>query len=960
MRVLFQSAKWDIAVLTVDDTAQGRENWVQPATAQPVIVRLSKSAELSCQTVGFPQSETQGRDTADPSDVVRQTEQAVGTVEPAGQGKPPVGPRELPLVWMPLDVDTATPGTQAGWGGMSGAGVVLPDGRLIGLVVDAEAEHQQRRLYLVPLAEVLDRDAEFGVVAGSAGAPLLVEVRHAAQFRETLMKSTLGTDGLPRRIDQIHDLGVFGVERADLPGEPTYLDYVDRDDDHLLERRLADAVERQRVLLVVGVAASGKSRSAAQAAGRVLGQYRLLCPKFYTLPALARLPLGDLLPAVVWLDDVQDYAHGTLRDDLEELLTAGVAVVATVRRKALENLTAPGEVRDPDGKALCDKQLVDRVDWPLAWSVSDRARVSGKVRHPGLQRAISKGMPLGVYCVAGPELLRRIEEAISNEEMFWGYPLIRTVLDWYRTGIATGAPLTAVMKLMPLVAAQLKGHPIEENLLKEDVDEALNYFTHAVIGEGRQTRQSVITVLDADNGPATITVHDFVLDRDHEVEGHSLLDEVWITTLNAAPDTSAQFRIGITAYNQNRRDISLNVMQALADDGVTLAMCNVGALLLDHDPNNARHWLERALASEDPQVVPLAQANLGVVLMRAGELGRARELLEAALESEDPQVVPLAQTNLARLLMTAEETRPARELLEAALESEDPQVVPLAQTNLARLLMMAGEPEGARELLEAALASGNPQAMPQANDLLGDLLASQKDWQGAQNAYQAAIDSADPYWTPFAQIDLGLLRQRQGDVTEARELLEAALESGNPQAVPIAQANLGAVLMRAGETGRGRELLEAALESGNPQAVPIAQANLGVVLMRAGETGRGRELLEMAIASRDPQVVPLAQKRLGEQLISGGDIAKGLELLKMAIASRDPQVVEPVMGNLGAALYGAGAGAAGGGARVGQPTGSTTGAGESERTADARRGDEAGAAAAEDGARVDPAGDVEE
>ena len=74
--------------------------------------------------------------------------------------------------------------------------------------------------------------------------------------------------------------------------------------------------------------------------------------------------------------------------------------------------------------------------------------------------------------------------------------------------------------------------------------------------------------------------------------------------------------------------------------------------------------------------------------------------------------MPLAQANLGVLLMNAGEPERARELLEAALASGNPQVVPLAQVNLGRLLIVAGEPERARELLEAALAWGGEPAGP--------------------------------------------------------------------------------------------------------------------------------------------------------------------------------------------------------------------------------------------------------
>ncbi|GFJ95561.1 hypothetical protein [Phytohabitans rumicis] len=61
----------------------------------------------------------------------------------------------MPRQWMPLDVSTATPVARSGWGGMSGAGVLLPEGQLVGVVVGADADRQQRRLMVVPLEAAL-------------------------------------------------------------------------------------------------------------------------------------------------------------------------------------------------------------------------------------------------------------------------------------------------------------------------------------------------------------------------------------------------------------------------------------------------------------------------------------------------------------------------------------------------------------------------------------------------------------------------------------------------------------------------------------------------------------------------------------------------------------------------------------------------------------------------------------
>ena len=653
-----------------------------------------------------------------------------------------------------------------------------------------------------------------------AGQALETREKAAKQYQNALRRSTLGADSMPLVIDQISELEVFGVKRADLPHEPTYLSYVTRDDDPELEHHMSGAVEQGRMLLVVGDAAAGKSRSTAEAARRVLPRHRLLCPKFSHergLPAVVELPLRKLRPAVVWLDNVEQYAHAALRDNLQQLREAGVPVIATVRSQVLEDLTKPG-VSDPAGEALHDKRLIDRFNWPLQeWSPGECTRLAGKVQDPGLLHAVENGMPVGVYCVAGPQLLERVEDTRDYQEMPWRYALIRTALEWYRTGIATAAPLTVVTELMPHVASE-EGFPFDVKDHYQDMDDALNWFKCNVTGgRGQQSQQSVITVLPTDGGPAaSLKVHEYVLDH-YLREVCILTNEIWSAALQ---DNSAAFRISVAAYSQNREDIALIAMKPLAEQGNPMAMCNMGALLMGRDLRSAQAWVERALHSRDNTVVPIAQTNLGEILMIQGkEPGRARELLQAAIDSRNPQAVPTAQATLGGLLVV-EEPGHARELLQAAIDSRNPQAVPTAQLNLGRLLVeeepgrarellqaaidsrnpqavpmaqatLGGllteeEPGRARELLQAAIDSSNWQAVPVAGDFLGDLLASQEDFVGAETAYNLAIKSGHPDWAPIARVDLAVLLRDHGYIKRARLLLEQVVAGGHPELGPTA------------------------------------------------------------------------------------------------------------------------------------------------------------------------------
>ncbi|MGA5065320.1 NACHT domain-containing protein [Streptomyces exfoliatus] len=190
MRLVADDADWDLAILEVD-VPQAPNAWEPPQSSSPIIATVGTSVEPNCEAVGFPDDAVQSEAAQSPATAVRQTEQVWGTLLPMGQAKVPVAPqRHLPKRWVPLDIFTAAPLRQADWGGMSGAGVVIPGSRLVGIVVGAEADHQQRRLFVVPLATAVGSSPLLreGLEALLEG-PLVVEPRHG---EEIAIEASLG------------------------------------------------------------------------------------------------------------------------------------------------------------------------------------------------------------------------------------------------------------------------------------------------------------------------------------------------------------------------------------------------------------------------------------------------------------------------------------------------------------------------------------------------------------------------------------------------------------------------------------------------------------------------------------------------------------------------------------------------------------------------------------------------
>ncbi|WP_372671127.1 trypsin-like peptidase domain-containing protein [Amycolatopsis kentuckyensis] len=202
MRVVADDPEWDLVVLEVDPAdPKGLAAWLTPASNGPRIVELASAAELRCETVGFPDANAPPLPGTSADETVRQSEHAVGMLLPMGQVKPRAGGASQV---MPLDVATATPEQVAQWGGMSGAGVVLADGRLAGIVVEVEPDRQARRLLAVPLATALAASPRLREALKTVtGHPVVPEKRDAdrawplplAQPIELFQANHLAVDG---------------------------------------------------------------------------------------------------------------------------------------------------------------------------------------------------------------------------------------------------------------------------------------------------------------------------------------------------------------------------------------------------------------------------------------------------------------------------------------------------------------------------------------------------------------------------------------------------------------------------------------------------------------------------------------------------------------------------------------------------------------------------------------------
>jgi TPR repeat protein len=841
MALLAEDEAWDVALLGVARDSGRRDpsgpRWLKPLSPSPTFAGLGTSAERHCEAVGFPQSEVQRTPEGDPVAVVRQSEQLVGTLLPAGQAKRPVNPdRPLPRRWMPFDVDGVTPGTQAGWGGMSGAGVLLGDGRIAALVVDAESGHQQRRLYVVPLPDVL---AESGPVAQALAAmlgdPVVIEARDAPLYRNVLQDDCLAPDGLPMRVGEA-GYKTFGAKPAGIPGEPAFLDYVPRDADQTLRDALQEAQVERRMLVVVGGSAGGKSRSAAEATRLHLPDHRLLCPRQTALARVNELPVADLGPALVWLDDAERYDERAFRDSIGWLLRSGVVVVATIRRTELERRMPKGDLRNPLGEVLTNRELAVQVAWPVIWNDEERTRVGEHVRYPALLAWVAAGKSPSAWVVAGPALQDRLDDAKADDEQPVRYGVVRTVLDWYGTGIAQPIPAAVIPRLLHAYAGY-EPDPAE-------VEAALQWGFESVTGAGRITSQSLLAKTP---GGDAVTVHDYIQDAHAQGSETAIADVVWRAALDEATSTDARYGVGFIAAVRGNAGVASEAWLPLAAEGDTEAMLSLGILFQDSDRDQAVHWFEKAAEAGKAE----AMFGLGVLLAdrdqdqalrwyeKAAEAGNADAMynLGVLLRYEDPDQAGIWYQRAAKaghvgamynlgLMLAANDPGQARRWLEKAAEAghADPMY------HLA-LLLKDSDPDQALRWLEKAAEAGRVDAMFD----LGMLLAN-RDQDQAVRWFEKAAEAGNI----VAMFDLGvLLADRDRD--RALRWYEKAAEAGHAEAM----YNL-ALLLKDGDPDQARRWYEKAAEPGH--AIPPSMLRQ---LLNAIDASQARRRYEKAAEAGD-------------------------------------------------------------------------------------------------------------
>lgn len=566
-------------------------------------------------------------------------------------------------------------------------------------------------------------------------------------FHSSLKRASLDAQDYPLTLASISNLTTFGVKASQLDMTNSGIDYIQRDADEALEECMKRAANDRIGVLVVGASSAGKTHSAAQAAKSLWPNRNILIPQIGQVRTLLDFPASLLRRSLVWMDDIDRYGGEDIGEILGLLLRADAFVVATIRRSQFEDLSETTRISSPIGLALLDKRIFRRVLWKLEWSPRERARaidVLTSNNRPGAALAVAQGTPLGAYFVAGPALVNRLELAETDEEWPLRYKLVRTVLDWSRTGFEQGIPFSIASDLLD-----------DEGLSPEEQDrvDAREWSTQDVVGAGRLAKQSLLTISASQHRVDVISVHDFVLDHDRRFP-RWIPERVWHAILKQPSSDLERLAVARSAYSQGRYRTAIRAYLPLAKRGDPSAMHALGVLYEQIDQKVAQSWLEKALAAGSIE----SAVNLAFLVERSDPL-RAFDLFKLAANGDSV----LGTVNFAlrlRLDGNSQQRERSVEILLNAAKGGSPR----AMSVLASIYLEIGDKSEAAYWITLAMETDAVDC----GIVLGEMFESQ-NWPEAATALWERAESAGSY---EAMGLLGRLHLRTGNERTGLDWLE--------------------------------------------------------------------------------------------------------------------------------------------------------------------------------------------
>ena len=676
----------------------------------------------------------------------------------------------------------------------------LDTGRPTGLTLLPEPTDWQTGL--TPLPEPIDGD--FIDFRGGTFTGPVVGVQHVNNTYGNPPPSGTQPGQLDWQLAQDVEPRTHGVRPTRrVKGLPALPPYVGRDQDAMVNSALVQASSEGGLVVVLGPAYVGKSRTALAAMAQVVPEYRVFAPAQHEdlrkLPALLR---GRTERCVVWLDDLDMHlGSGGLEPRLLGQLTGLEAVVlATMREDAYARYARRTSAQ---GRLLGLAQLVElRRDWGPA----ERKRAE-KTGDPRLIEAARESGTVGVatYLAIGPRLWNDWQLAPNRERHPRAHALVRAAVDLARCGLKGPLP-------QDLLVTVHEGYGIA-GLERESLEDAWEWA-----GRKRYGVLHMLSCSEGEQGHFGDVLPYFVHTAEQAEQDERfppVAGWVWGHALEAARANPAAYDVGNVVAGAR----AAYVREAEAGDGWAMHALGLLEESLD-DGEKAESWFRRAAEAGWVE----SAGHLGRLLVERGENREAEPFLESAAEAGDGY----AATLLGKLLLE----RAERWLQKGAIEG-----IPEAAHRLGDVLLGKGEVRIAGAFYGSAASMGYTEVAlslgswhllcnerEQAEVWLGRAAADGNEWagylQGLLRVKPEPLAEAVTFFEDYADglLDVahyGVVLEKQGHLDQAREQYEKAHEFGDSYGA----YRLAALLEAQGKPAEATTWYRKAAAMGHPAAL---------------------------------------------------------------------------------------------------------------------------------------------
>ncbi|MFF9494105.1 tetratricopeptide repeat protein [Streptomyces flaveolus] len=614
----------------------------------------------------------------------------------------------------------------------------------------------------------------------------------------------------------------WGVHPAPTREDSRHVEYVGRD----VDENIVQAIKPGCFLLLVGDSTAGKSRTAFEAAQRLLGDYRVFMPFDGSETAIASELMKHDARLLLWLDDLDVFLAPPAVSvrTIDEIAEKNGVVLATIRAERYNELSLREDRSAFNAERLLvrnARQIMSRASkffLDRRWSAEeiDRAQTSSD---PRMADALSHADEYGVaeYLAAGPQLYEEWRNAWAPGGHPRAAALVASAIDFKRAGISRPVGVGELLKAHEYYLEQNGGI----RLRPESFEQAISWATDPL-----HATTSLLVPYEA----GTYKAFDYLVDKVANSETlKEIPDIIWDEVLSGKWDFDFH-TVGEYAAKTGRTDLAEKAYR-IAEDSDSEGR---GAFRLGHvfdtagEYDQAEAWYERSANSGNVR----ALVNLGYLYMRKNDSAQAEKFLQVAVQKGEEK----AALGLTVILLHQNRIDEADTW---CLFAEEKGLKP-AKILRADICMAKGNIDQAEKAYQESMATFPGRAAAG----LGLVHLRRKEFSQAISHFQVAAhkndhnalrsmaycyselrnhDKAQELSRQYikehpdhavAYFDLGLYLSRANNVTEAESAYRKAIELGDNRAI----TNLANLLSNAERYDEAEELYLSALEKQDGKA----------------------------------------------------------------------------------------------------------------------------------------------